>query len=113
MEAAEREARVRGHLVARIDGRAAPDKAALLALLAAALKFPAYFGGNLDALEDCLRDLGEFAPAPGYLMLIEHAGAACPDRREDLTAVLQALRAATRFWAEQTPPKPFAVVVSD
>ena len=31
------------------------------AALAAALRFPAYYGGNLDALFDCLRDLDETA----------------------------------------------------
>lgn len=35
---------------------AAPTKAASLAAFAAALQFPSYFGGNLDALLDCLRD---------------------------------------------------------
>ena len=29
--------------------------------LSAALRFPAYYGGNLDALFDCLRDLDETA----------------------------------------------------
>ena len=102
-----------GLFVARIDGEKAPDKAALLAQLAAALRFPAYFGGNLDALEECLRDLDEFAPAPGYEIRIEHAGAACQGRREDFSAVLGVLEDAVRYWREQTPPKPFSVVVSD
>ena len=74
--------------MARVDGRKAPDKAALLALLAQALRFPAYFGGNLDALEECLGDLEDFAPAPGYLLVIEHSDAACPGSREDFAAVV-------------------------
>lgn len=110
---AERQARALGHLVARVDGRQAPDKAALLARLAAALRFPGYFGGNLDALDECLRDLGDFAPAPGYLVVIAHAAAACPGRRADLAAVLECLEDAARHWRAQTPPTPFRVVVSD
>lgn len=92
----------------RIDGRAIPDKAALLARLAEALRFPAYFGGNLDALHDCLGDLPSFAPAPGYLVLIEHADAACPARREDFAAVVEVLEEAAR----ERRAQPFRVAVS-
>ena len=98
--------------MARIDGRAVPDRAALLSQLAAALKFPAYFGGNLDALHDCVSDLEQFAPAPGYLVLIEHGDAACPSRREDFTAVVEVLYEAARERSAQPGAKPFRVAVS-
>ena len=42
-----------------IDGTAVTDRAALYALFAEALEFPGYFGNNLDALYDCLGDVGE------------------------------------------------------
>jgi ribonuclease inhibitor len=35
------------------------DKQSLHARLKGALMFPDYYGGNLDALNDCLTDLGE------------------------------------------------------
>ena len=113
MEPVERVARASGHWIARIDGRAAADKAALLALVAGALRFPDYFGGNLDALEECLRDLDSFFPAPGYLVLIEHAGEACPGQRGDFEAVVETLNEAGRYWRGQTPPKPFSLVLKD
>ncbi len=46
-----------GETVLRIDLAGAGDRAAMLARIAAGLGFPAHFGGNLDALFDCLSDL--------------------------------------------------------
>ena len=46
-----------GETVLRIDLAGAGDRAAMLARIAAGLGFPAHFGGNLDALFDCLTDL--------------------------------------------------------
>lgn len=56
------------YFTAFIDGAAAPDKAGLLAALAAAFRFPSYFGGNWDALLDCLRSLPNELPAKGYVL---------------------------------------------
>ncbi len=50
-----------------IDGQLVTDKAASLAAIAHALDFPAYFGGNLDALWDCLQDI-----ATPCLLLWDH-----------------------------------------
>lgn len=41
----------------RLDGRLLGDKARLLAALGQALNFPDYYGGNWDALDECLVDL--------------------------------------------------------
>lgn len=112
VDEAEREARSRGHLVVRIDGRGAVDKAALMARLAAELRFPNHFGHNLDALFDCLRDLDEFLPAPGYLVVIENSSAACPAHRGDFAAVVGTLEDAGRYWREQSPPRPFSLVLT-
>lgn len=38
------------------------------------LAFPDWFGGNLDALHDCLTDLS-WHPASGYLITLEHSEA--------------------------------------
>ena len=42
-----------------IDCAEIPDKAALHQALAQALRFPEYYGNNLDALYDCLTDIQE------------------------------------------------------
>lgn len=58
--------------VARIELAGCGDKDELLTRLAAALHFPAWFGQNWDALDDCLRDLS-WLPAAGYVLLFGHA----------------------------------------
>lgn len=45
------------------------SKRQLLAVLADRLRFPAYFGGNWDALEECLHDLS-WIPADVELVLM-------------------------------------------
>ena len=75
---------------ASIDGAAVPDKAALMEALAAAFKFPAYFGKNWDALLDCLRSLHDELPAEGYVLAVRNSGkflAASPADMENFTDV--------------------------
>lgn len=46
-------------MYAVIDGEAAVSREALHELLAARLRLPSWYGRNLDALYDCLTELGE------------------------------------------------------
>ena len=73
--------------VARIGLAGAAGKAAALARIASALEFPRWFGGNWDALEDCLCDLS-WSKAAGHVLLIEGAGDLAPDERGILVDVL-------------------------
>lgn len=83
---------------------AGADKKALLAAIAAALSFPDWFGGNWDALEDCLTDLA-WRPAAGHVLVFSGA------RPGDDTGILvDVLRSAAEFWAGQDRPF-FAVFV--
>jgi hypothetical protein len=88
----------------RIDLAGAAGKEALLDRFASALKFPAWFGRNWDALEDCLADLS-WIDAGGHVLLVE--GASASDERGILIDIL---RSAAAFWAERKRPF-FAVLL--
>jgi hypothetical protein len=51
---------------------AGPTKEATLAAFAQALDFPAWFGGNLDALADCLGHLARTAQGE-WELVVDHA----------------------------------------
>lgn len=64
------------YFTAWIDGEAVPAKAELMPALAGAFRFPSYFGGNWDALLDCLRSLPlVIKPASGYVLAVRNSGA--------------------------------------
>jgi hypothetical protein len=73
------------------------EKNELLARLARGLHFPAWFGGNWDALEDCLTDLS-WLEGDGHVLLLEGATALNTDDFGILTDVLSS---SARFWAER------------
>jgi hypothetical protein len=92
--------------VARVDLGGAGDKDALLGRLAQALAFPEWFGGNWDALEDCLCDLG-WRAGDGHVFLVQGGEDLSPD---ELGVLLDVLGSAAAFWAERGRPF-FAVFV--
>jgi hypothetical protein len=94
--------------LARVDLNGAGGKEALLERIAAALAFPAWFGGNWDALEDCLCDLS-WSKAAGHVLLLENA-ADLP--AGDRGLLLEVLAAAAEFWAGRGRPF-FAVLVGE
>lgn len=54
-----------------IDGSGIRSKGEFYAAVAAALSFPDWFGRNLDALHDCLRDLSWLPPGEHVLVWAE------------------------------------------
>ena len=92
--------------LARVDLRDAEDKDALLERLAGALGFPDWFGGNWDALEDCLQDLS-WRAGDGHVFVFEGQDEVAPD---DLGVLIDVLGTSAAFWAERRRPF-FAVFV--
>jgi hypothetical protein len=93
--------------VVRIDFAGAAGKEALMERVARALEFPHWFGGNWDALEDCLSDLS-WSRAAGHVLLIERAGDLPDDERGILIDILAS---AASSWAERK--RPFFAVFLD
>ncbi|MDA8132196.1 MAG: barstar family protein [Elusimicrobia bacterium] len=84
------------YFTAFIDGSAARDKAGLLAAVSSAFRFPAYFGGNWDALLDCLRSLPNEVPAKGYVLAVRDPASflsASPADLEDFRDIAEEARA--------------------
>ena len=93
--------------LAHADLAGAEDKEAALERLAAGLGFPAWFGGNWDALEDCLGDLG-WRAGDGHVILFAGFEELPAD---DLGVLLDVLAASAAYWAERG--KPFFAVFVD
>jgi hypothetical protein len=92
--------------LARANLGGAEDKEALLERFALALGFPAWFGGNWDALEDCLGDLGWRAGEGHVLLLTGYENLPA----DDLGVLCDVLAASAAYWAERGKPF-FAIFV--
>ena len=86
------------------------DKNALLRQFAASLAFPDWFGGNWDALEDCLTDMSWHAAA-GYVLLIGAADDFALRRPDDYGVLVDLLGACAESWRDRGVP--FFAVCAD
>ncbi len=84
----------------RVDFAGCRDKGDVLAQIGAAFAFPRWFGGNWDALYDCLNDL-EWLAAPGHLLVLEHAGELREAAPEDFVTLLDVLEESARAWQKR------------
>jgi RNAse (barnase) inhibitor barstar len=76
------------------------DKNALLERFGAALAFPDWFGGNWDALEDCLGDLS-WRANPAHLLVIEGFEPLQAAARDDFGVLLDLLADVADHWSAQ------------
>lgn len=96
-------AEARGFAVFRIDLATAGNKAELLAEIGRAMRFPDWFGGNFDALADCLNDLS-WCPADGYLVMLAHCDRIHGLAEAEFVATLNIFEQAADEWREQGVP---------
>ncbi len=86
-----------------VDLRRIRGKRGLFAALARALHFPETFGGNWDALADCLQDLSWLSPAEAgtvlYLRGHQRFFVAAPGEAATLEEILAE---AAQFWRKHT-----------
>jgi RNAse (barnase) inhibitor barstar len=83
-----------------VDLEGCDDKAEFLDRVSRALEFPAWFGGNWDALFDCLADLG-WRPAPGYVLVLEHASGLREAQPEVFDTALALMDDAASAWRDR------------
>jgi hypothetical protein len=93
----------------RVDIGHVHDKQGFTALVAKALAFPEWFGGNWDAFEDCLCDLS-WHPAPGYLLLLEHGKHFGAGHKQEFVTAVEVVDGVAEYWRGQG--KPFWAIVS-
>ncbi len=93
-----------GHLVRRISLAGCRDKADLLQRIARSLAFPQTFGGNWDALADCLGDLEWLPQAGGYAWLFDHAGDLRDAAEHDFDMLCDVLNDACLRWRQHDTP---------
>jgi RNAse (barnase) inhibitor barstar len=93
--------------LARIALQDVTEKSALLRRIAARLGFPAWFGENWDALEDCLTDLS-WLEGEGYVVVFEGFQFLPAD---ELGVLIDVVISAAEFWAARG--KPFFAVFID
>jgi Barstar (barnase inhibitor) len=92
-----------GWHLAHLDGGAIGDRGDLLAAIGEALQFPAYYGQNWDALEECITDLA-WLPARGYLLLYDQADRLALREPEVWRIACETMREAALVWARQSTP---------
>jgi len=77
-----------------------------LRAIAKALRFPDWFGGNWDALEDCLGDLS-WRSGEGHVLVFRNWQAMTGD---DFGVLVDVLRSSAEFWSGRGRPF-FAVLI--
>lgn len=83
-----------------VDLRRARGKHALLSACARGFQFPASFGGNWDALVDCLQDMSWLAE-PGTVALLRGAADFAVAAPNEHALLLEILGATAEYWQQR------------
>jgi RNAse (barnase) inhibitor barstar len=94
---------MQGLRVCRISLDAYTDREALFDRLTQALRLPADFGRNWDALADSMRDLS-WLKATGFILLFDRAEDMRDANEEDFDTLLDILEESVDYWQEADSP---------
>ena len=92
-----------GLAVIRIDIGHAHDKKDFLNDVSKAMKFPDWFGGNWDALADCLKDLS-WLQAKGWVVILEKSKHFCAGHRHEFEEAMDVMAEAAANWRGRGKP---------
>ena len=90
-------------IVARCNCSGVTDREDFLRRIAAALKFPDYFGNNWDALDECLRDL-EWLPGSAYVLVVEQSLGLWSQAPKLAGALVESWLFASEAWSSSSVP---------
>ena len=84
-----------------IDGAQIHDKSSFLHVSAAALHFPAYFGNNWDAFEECLTDL-EWSAEARYVILYDRVVHFARNAADEWQTAHSIFTDAIHYWEQES-----------
>ena len=93
-----------GIALGEIDGSTIRNDAELFSALDTALSFPDYFGANWDALDECLRDLAQWLPAKGYVVVVNAAVELWSEAPKTAGGLVESWLSAAGHWAHHGVP---------
>jgi len=79
----------------------ARDKDSVLQAFARDLRLPEWFGGNWDALADCLMDMEAISKGPGAVVMVTGLEGLAQHAPEDYEMLMGVLRDAVTYWQEE------------
>jgi RNAse (barnase) inhibitor barstar len=92
-----------GLMVVYADIGHAHDKEEFLVQLSKAMRFPEWFGGNWDALADCLKDLS-WLQAKGWVVIFERSKHFCGGHGHEFKEAMQVMAEAAEYWRGEGKP---------
>ena len=98
-----RNAKRSSQTVLRADFDGVDDKAGVMSRIAEGFTLPGHFGGNLDALYDCMTDLKPAADAdqPGFVVVLQRLPAGAHFARDQRDALLDVFRDTADFFFDK------------
>ncbi|HEY9808321.1 MAG TPA: barstar family protein, partial [Halomicronema sp.] len=86
-----------------LDGKEITNKQTFLKQAGETLKFPAYYGQNWDAFNDCITDL-KWCPARAYILIYDQPEIFAKAEPDQWQIALTILNSTVEYWQEKSIP---------